>query len=133
MVEFDKKMAENKKEVTFKDTSLREIYKDNESVISVLNRLDECMLCARGSETTSEDQNVLQKVEELVESVKRTLVVMNSLITDTPTMRVEGQIQMYTMLSVGLHRDLKKMFGIVLTFAKYLDGGKKNVDTPRSN
>ena len=32
MVEFDKKMAENKKEVTFKDTSLAAKYKDNEAV-----------------------------------------------------------------------------------------------------
>ena len=71
--------------MTFEEAnSLRAVHQDNEAIIKVLDRMEQCMLCARGSETTSANQTPIQMTEELIESVKRTMIVMNNLITDTP-------------------------------------------------
>ena len=118
-------MSENKRVVTFEEAAttppgLREVHRDNEAVIKVLDRMEQCMLCARGCETTSANQSPVQMTEELIQSVKRTVIVMTNLITDTPVTRVDSQIQMYNMLSVGLNRDLEKMFGLLMILAKHV-------------
>ena len=118
----NKKMAQNKKEVTFEDTSPAAKYKENEAVLKVLNRMEECLLCARGPQTTSTDQTPVQKDEELVESVKRTLQAMSNVVNDTsftPSM-MDSQLQMYNLLKIGLNQDLERMFAIILLAAEHV-------------
>ena len=115
-----KKMSENKKQVSFAgDISLRAIHQDNEEVIKVLDYLEECMRCVREPESI-ENQTPAQKVEELVESVKRTQLVMNNFISALPVTRSDAHIRMYETLSVTLNRDLEKLFGLVDILAKHL-------------
>ena len=111
-------MAQNKKEVTFEETSLLEKFKDNQEVLKVLNRMEECWLCARGTQMTTEDQTPQGKAEELINLVKRFLQSMTNVVNDmkitVSSSMLDNLNQMFNLLKSGLDRNLERIFAIVL-------------------